>query len=99
MQRHDRAHLVDYLSITTSAIDEVNSRYPHLQIGYQLVTTADEVIQPIKSVMTRERLCMVLLSIDLHGNSVRLARLLGSNKEKGDFPIFLVCNALDELPL
>jgi len=98
LQRPDRAHVVDYLGVATSAIDEVNARYPDLQLGYQIATDADEVIQPIKSVMSRERLRMVLLSVDLHGNSVRLARLLGDNKAEEDFPIFLVCNALDELP-
>ena len=100
LQRPDRVHLVDYLGVATLAVEGVNNRHAGLQLGYVIATNADEVIQPVKSVIIRERLRLLLLSLDFHGNSVRLARLLSNNREDGgDFPIFLVCNALDEIPL
>ncbi len=93
------AHVVDYLGGAVDAIDKANQQHNALALGYVIATSADEVIQYVKSQVTRHRICAVLLSVDFKGNALRLTRLLSANRSQSEFAVFLVCNSANDIPL
>ncbi|MFT7693395.1 MAG: two-component system chemotaxis response regulator CheY [Candidatus Latescibacterota bacterium] len=95
--RHTR-HVVDYLGGAIDAIDKANQEHENLSLGYVIATKADEIVEHVKSLVTRERICAILLSTDFKGNALRLTRLLSANRSRFGFAVILVCNTPTDIP-
>jgi|GEM_PF-2128910 len=90
--------VVDYLDGAVEAIGKTNQQREDLSLGYVIATRADEIVEHVKSQITRDRICAIMLSVDFKGNALRLTRLLSANSSQKEFAICLVCNAPTDIP-
>lgn len=98
LQSSQWKHVVAYLDHAARAVERANQEHEGLCLDYVIATQADEIVEHVKSLITRERICAVLLSVDFKGNALRLTRLLCANRSKDEFAVYLVCNSQNDIP-
>lgn len=90
----ENKHVADFLAAATSAVRRVDARMEDFRIGY---TISDSTSQLSKHMhMGKNRVKMVVISSQLPGGGVTLARLASINNY-GGMSIFVACETLTEL--
>jgi CheY-like chemotaxis protein len=70
------AHVLDYLSLATTAVDSANAFTPRLQLAYYIASSVGEVLRLLKGRQTRDRVAMAFVSSSCAGNYLLMARLI-----------------------
>ena len=86
--------IVTFLADTTAGVRNVDERTPDYHIGYLLADSSGLVSQHMY--LLRDRIKMLVISSQLKGGGVTLARLASINNY-GTMAIFVVCDHLNEL--
>ncbi len=86
--------IADFLTGACAAVQEVNSRTPDYKIGYVLAGNTSVLGKCMHR--AKERVKMIVISSQLPGGGVTLARLASINNH-GNMGIFVICDQLTEL--
>ena len=91
--RPDSAEIATFLAAATDALGFINTRSTDLHIGYIIEGNNSDIVKRVRAF--RARVKMLLLSNEMGGNAVTLARVASINRQS-DLSIFLVCDSLAE---
>ena len=86
--------VINFLANTTAGVRNVNERTPDYHIGYMLSDSTGLVCQQMN--ILKDRTKMLVISSQLKGGGVTLARLASINNH-GSIGIFVVCDQINEL--
>ena len=91
----DNREIMRFLSLAVGSLNSVNALDGDLGLGYLLENSSSDVAKRIS--VLRERVKMLMLSTDLPGGGVTLARLVRINRQ-ASLAVFIVCKARNEIP-
>ena len=80
-----------YLMAATTALATINASSEDLRVGYTIEGSTTDITKTFRALRSRVR--MLLLSSDMGGNAVTLARMAGINKGE-DLGVFIVCESM-----
>ena len=97
LSRPDNQDIAFFLAEAVTGLGYLNSRLgDDMHIGYTLEASSSSITKRLR--FFRERIKLMLLSTDLHGGGVTLARLMSINKQSG-LTVLVVCDSINELPV
>jgi two-component system chemotaxis response regulator CheY len=94
LSRPGNEEIVRFLSRAVAGLGFLNTRSANLRLGYLLESSTSAIARNIEKLNMRIKLLM--LSTQLPGGGITLARLASINK-RVDLKVFLVCDMLNEI--
>jgi|GEM_PF-226162 len=94
LSRPENKHVAEFLSAATSAVRRVDARVPDYKVGYTVSDSTSDLSKLMH--LGGKRVKMVVISSQLPGGGVTLARLASINN-RGQMSIFFGCETLSEL--
>lgn len=90
----ENKHVADFLAAATSAVRRVDARMDDFKIGYTISDSTGQLSKHMH--LGKSRVKMVVISSQLPGGGITLARLASINNH-GGMSIFVACETLSEL--
>ena len=94
LARAENRDVLNFLTRTATAIDAVNDRGPDTHIGFLLASASGTVSAHIRQF--RERIKLLVVSADIQGGGVTLARLASVNR-RSDLSVLMICNQIRDV--
>ena len=91
----ERKEIARYLTRAVSTLKSIDAKSPDLKIGYLIENSTSAITKHLK--FSGKWIKLLLLSPQLPGDGITLARLLNINKSS-DFAVFIICETLAEIP-
>jgi len=95
LQVSENQDIMRFLSRAVGSLNSINALTGDLGLGYLLENSSSDVAKRIA--VLKERVKMLMLSTDLPGGGVTLARLVRINRQ-ASLAVFIVCKARNEIP-
>lgn len=91
---HNR-EMAAYLRRAYRAISTTNAAHPDLALGYVIENDTEKILRFLRKHL-KDRLMLVLLSMQCPGKPISTARLMTADEED-KFPVFLICDRIEDL--
>ena len=91
----DRKEIARYLIRAVSTLRSIDAKSPDLKVGYLVENSTSAITKHLK--FSGQWIKLLLLSPQIPGDGITLARLLNINKSS-DFAVFIICETLSEIP-
>ena len=91
----DRKEIARYLIRAVSTLRSIDAKSPDLKIGYLVENSTSAITKHLE--FSGQWIKLLLLSPQIPGDGITLARLLNINKSS-DFAVFIICETLSEIP-